>query len=93
MVLKKESRKPSVSITAFHSEILTHDLPIKKQEYVIFILDILWTTVNMSDTYQALTRQTLMMGPEMVPETPVIVNQLTGLIAREDFIRTLKACY
>jgi hypothetical protein len=30
--------------------------------------------------------QTLMMGTEMVPETSVIFNQLTWLIAREDYI-------
>jgi hypothetical protein len=33
-----------------------------------------------------LCRQTLMMCTEMVPEMSVICNQLTRLIAREDFI-------
>jgi hypothetical protein len=32
---------------------------------------------------------TLTMGPEMVPETSVIFNQLTGLIAQEDFSNSL----
>jgi hypothetical protein len=33
-----------------------------------------------------MSHQTLMMGTAMVPETSVIFNQLTMLMAREDFI-------
>jgi hypothetical protein len=32
----------------------------------------------------------LMMGTEMVPEKSVIFNQLTRLVAREDFIDNMK---
>jgi hypothetical protein len=35
----------------------------------------------------------LMMGTELVPETSVIFNQLTRLIAREDFINVMKCSY
>jgi hypothetical protein len=38
------------------------------------------------DGLNLMSHQTLMMGTDTVPETSVIFNQLTQLIAQEDFI-------
>jgi hypothetical protein len=44
------------------------------------------------DGLNLMTHQTLVMGTEMVPEISVIFNQLTRLIAQEDFtLATVKA--